>query len=248
MRIISFGVTATLMLVMSGCTMFKQSQPSNQQGTASTTGNASVQTENKNAEAFNKAASLTNGWPDSSVQAAKEMISKYGDPQETTSDTLIWRNIAPFKEIIVHKEVYSHRFPLLHQNSLEHVVDYKAPVGKIDDVWNYNGSIVLNRTKGEMSSFAQNEAMNILGLNLAHQVLTGRIGSEAARVMYGKETLNYMNGIKTANTEVLGFGTQINTADQGQSVTNKIRWSGDPANRRAPAQNVNTKQAQEEKK
>ncbi len=248
MKFITIGVTTTLMLVMTGCTMFKKTQPTNQTASSASPESTNVQTENKNQEAFNKAASLTSGWPDSSITAAKDTIQKYGDPHETTSDSLIWRNVAPFKEIIVHKEVYSHRFPLLHQNSLEHVVDYKAPVGKIDDVWKFNGSIVLNRTKGEMSSFAENEAMNVLSLNLAHQVLTGRIGSETARVMFGKETLNYMNGNKTAYTQVLSFGSQFDTADPGQSVTNKIRWSGDPANqKRAPAQNINTRQAQEEK-
>lgn len=244
----TIGVLLTLMLTMTGCTMFKSDQRNATGGTASTEDSANVQTEAKNKEAVDKAASLTSGWPESSALAAKDMIAKYGNPTETTSESLIWRNFAPFKAIIVHKAVYSHRFPLLHQNSLEHIVDYKAPMNKIDDVWRYNGSIVLNRTKGEMSSFADNEAMNILALNLAHNVLTGRMGSEAARVTYGKETLNFMNGNKTAYTQVLNFGTQFETADPGQSVTNKIRWIGDPANqRRAPSQNINTKQAQEEK-
>jgi hypothetical protein len=175
------------------------------------------------------------------------MISKYGDPHEKTSDSLIWRNVAPFKKIIVHREVYSHRFPLLHQNSLQHVVDYKAPAGKVDDVWKYNGSIVLDRTKGEMSSFADSEAMNVLALNMAHKVMSGSMSADAARITYGKETMNFLNGIDTENTQVLLFGSQYNTADAGESVTNKIRWSGDPAQRRPAQQRLNLKQAQEEK-
>ncbi len=248
MKRITIGVSLSLMFIMTSCTMFKKNPPTNQGPASSMPDSTQVQSENKNVEAFNKASALTNGWPESSVMAAQEMIERYGDPTETTSESLIWRNFAPFKKIIVHKTIYSHRFPLLHQNSLEHVVDYRAPIGKIDDVWRYNGSIVLNRTRGEMSSFAENEAMNILGLNLAHSVLTGRLGADAARVTFGKETLNYMNGIKTANTQVLSFGNQFDTADLGESVTNKIRWIGDPANqRRVPAQNINTRQAQEEK-
>lgn len=249
MRRTTILVLLTLMLSVTGCAMFKGNQKNATGGSASTQDSANVQTEAKNKEAVDKAASLASGWPESSVLAAKEMIEKYGDPTETTSESLIWRNFAPFKAIIVHKAIYSHRFPLLHQNSLEHIVDYKAPLGKIDDVWRYNGSIVLNRTKGEMSSFADNEAMNVLALNLAHSVLTGKMGAEGARVTYGKETLNFMNGNKTAYTQVLNFGTQYETADPGQSVTNKIRWIGDPANqRRTPSQNINERQAQEEKK
>ena len=245
------GLTGMLMLTMSlaSCTMFKKNEPQPQTAATSTPESTGVQSENINQEALAKATSLTSGWPDSSISAAKDMIAKYGDPQETTSDSLIWRNVAPFKKIVVHKEVYSHRFPLLHQNALEHVVDYKAPVGKVDDVWNYNGSVVLNRTRGEMSSFADNEAMNILSLNLAHRVLTGNMSADAARITYGKETMDFLNGKKTANTSVLNFGNQFNTADAGESIVNKIRWIGDPAQRRpAEQRRMNLKQAQEEKK
>lgn len=231
-----------LTLTLASCSMFKKE--SQYKGTTST---SNIETQNRDQQALEKATSLTRGWTDSSVAAAKEMISKYGDPHEKTSDSLIWRNVAPFKKIIVHREVYSHRFPLLHQNSLQHIVDYKAPAGKVDDVWKYNGSIVLDRTKGEMSSFADSEAMNVLALNMAHKVLSGSMSADAARITYGKETMNYLNGIDTENTKVLIFGNQYNTADAGESVTNKIRWSGEPAQRRPAQQRLNLKQAQEEK-
>ncbi len=242
MKNIHLGITFGLAMALTGCTMTK----SQQKQVPTTTG---VQTESKNKEAYEKATNLTSGWPESSVNAAKEMTAKYGVPNESTSDTLIWKNVAPFKKIIVHKEVYSHRFPLLHQNALEHVVDYKAPVAKVDDIWRYNGSIVLDRTKGEMSSFAENEAMNILAMNLANQVMTGMMGSEDARVTFGKETMNYLNGKKTSFTSVLSFGNQFETADQGESITNKIRWIGDPAlQKKGTPQAERLKQAQEEKK
>jgi hypothetical protein len=254
MNRLNMGVIVTLMFaLLTSCSMFKKKEPTQQPQTAGTaTPQATPQATQKNQESAAKAASLTSGWPDASTAAAKEMIDKYGEPHETTSDSLVWRNIAPFKKIVVHKVVYPHRFPLLHQVSLEHVVDYKAPIEKVDDVWRYNGSIVLNRTKGEMSSFAENEAMNVLALNLAHAVLTSRMGSDAARTTYGKETLNYMNGNRTAYTQVINFGTQFDTADPGQSVTSKIRWSGDPAKTATqPATQqptMGTQQAQQEKK
>jgi hypothetical protein len=73
------------------------------------------------------------------------------------------------------------------------------------------------------------------------------MSADAARITYGKETLDYLNGKQTENTQVLGFGSQYNTSDAGESVTNKIRWIGDPAQRRPAEQRVNLKQAQEEK-
>lgn len=246
MKKIKLGILLSLSIGLVSCSTFKKEEQ--QKTTHPTTTSTGVQTRNVNQDAFNRANSLTSGWPESSMAAAREMITKYGDPHETTSDSLVWRNIAPFKKIIVHREVYSHRFPLLHQNSLEHVVDYKAPQSRVDRIWRYNGSIVLDRTRGTMSSFAENEAMNILSLNLAHKVLTGNMSADAARIAYGKETLDYLNGKATANTSVISFGGQFNTADAGESVVNKIRWIGDPDQQRRPAQQkINLRQAQEEK-
>lgn len=232
-------------LAVTSCSMFKSNQPQGNQYASSAAQNPqAVQTEAQNKEAFARATNLTQGWPDASTQAAKDLIAKYGDPHEVTSDSLIWRNVAPFKKIIVHKEVYSSHFPILHQNAVEHVVDYRAPVNKIDDVWRFDGSIVLNRTTGEMSAYGQSEPMNITALNLADKILRSQMSAEAARVTYGKELLAYMDGTKTATTQVLGFGSQYQTPDADKSVRDRIRWIGDPAARSAqPA-----RQAQEAKK
>lgn len=246
MKKLNYGVILALTAALTSCSMFKSTSPSQQPG--GTPQSAQAQTQQKNKVASDKANSLTSGWPQASITAAREMIEKHGDPQEVTSEELIWRNVAPFKKIVVHKTVYNHKFPLMHQNSLEHVVDYRAPVSKIDDIWRYNGSIVLDRTKGEMSSFSDNEAANILALNLAHDVMMGKRGSDNARVTYGKEALNYLNGNKTAMTQVLTFGGQYETADAGESVTNKIRWQGlGPARTPAAPQPTTLRQAEEER-
>lgn len=247
MKKLNLGVILALTAALTSCSMFKSSSPS--QSGSGAPKSAQASSEQKNKEAFDKANGLTSGWPQASITAAREMVEKHGDPQEVTSEELIWRNVAPFKKIVVHKTVYNHKFPLMHQNALEHVVDYRAPVSKIDDIWKYNGSVVLDRTKGEMSSFSNTEAGNILAMNLAHDIMTGKRGADNARVTYGKETLNYLNGNKTAMTQVLTFGGQYETADAGDSVTNKIRWQGLEPARRAPAapQTSTLRQAEEER-
>lgn len=203
-----------------------------------------AQTQKKDNEAFNRAVDLTAGWPDSSTRAAKEIISKYGEPSEITSNMLVWRNVAPFKRIIVHKEVYENRFPLLHQEPVEHVVNYRARGDKVDDLWRFNGAIVVDRVKGEISASGFNEDMNILSLNLAHDIMLGRLSADTARIQYGQESMDYLNGKRPNNTQTLTFGNQLYTADAGESITNKIRWiggSGTPYSRTK----MNIRQAQE---
>jgi uncharacterized protein YceK len=238
MKKFNFGMVLALTIAITGCSSLKENKTASSPGHGGQR-NENVQSESTNQEAVVRAANLTAGWPTSSMTAAREMIDKYGEPHETTSDSLIWRNVAPFREVIVHRNVYSHRFPLLHQTALEHVVDYKATEDRIQEVLKYNGSIIINRTKGQMSALAENEPMNVLALNLADKVMQGKLTAEQARVTFGKETMDFLNGKKTANTQVLNFGNQFNTADQGESVTNKIRWIGDPEG---------TREAQEEKK
>jgi hypothetical protein len=58
--------------------------------------------------------------------------------------------------------------------------------------------------------------MNSLALNLAHDVIVGKLTSQQARARFGEETLSYMDGKKTAYTQTLSFGRQINTSDKGE--------------------------------
>lgn len=212
-------LTLALASVLTSCSMFKKQNEPNPNKSAG------VQTESKNQDAFETASKLASGWPQSSIVAAKELITKYGNPTEVTSDKLIWRNFAPFKEIIVHRNLYSSYFPLLHQNAVEHVIDYKAASDRVTNVWNYNGSVVLDRTQGQMSSFGPNEEMNVLSMNLTHKIMSGEINEDRAKVIHGQETLDFLNGEKSSLTQSLLFGTQINTADAGEPVTDKIRWA-----------------------
>lgn len=174
--------------------------------------------------AQNNAADMTMGWPQSSTAAASEMILKHGEPAEKTENTLIWRKVAPFERITVNREVHSSRFPLLHQNAVNHVVKYKVPTNRIEEVRKFNGDISIDSTKGEMTASGENESMNILKLNMASLVSSGKLTADEARVELGKENLNFMNGKQTANTQTLTFGQQINTSDKGQSMTKDIQW------------------------
>lgn len=247
MKKFNFGIVLAMAMAVTGCAMTRgtsEEQRASDVAQNQTSEGQVVQSEAKNQKAQQQAVGLTQGWPEASRTAATEMVKKYGQPDETTSEMLIWKsNIAPFKAIKVHKTVYSHKFPLLHQNALEHVVEYKVPTDKVDNILDFNEAIIVDKNKGLMSSFADSEPMNVLALNLADEVIQGKMSSDSARVKLGKETLDFMNGNKTAYTSVLNFGGQYQTPDQGETVTNKIRWIGDP-DKRAPA----TRQAQEEKK
>lgn len=186
-------------------------------------------------EAQKKAMAMTEGWPQSSLSAATEMIEKHGEPTERTEDSLIWRSVPPFERIIVHKNVHSSRFPTLHQNAVDHVVTYKVPTNKVGDVRRFNGDVSIDSTKGEMTASGQSESMNMLNLNMASEVVSGKLTPEQARTQLEKETLNLMNGQPTTLSQGLTFGRQMNTGDTGQSMTKDMQWGTKQAEEASPA-------------
>jgi hypothetical protein len=165
----------------------------------------------------------TQGWPENSIKAATQMITKYGDPQEATNSVLIWRNVTPFKRITVFREGITHRFPFLHQDVVEHVVDYKVPTNKVSELINFNGSLSFNRTSGELSSRCNDEVMNIASINLAHDLISNQRQTDSARTEMGRLAVDYMNGNKDPYVEGLQFGRQLNTADPDQP--SKLNWA-----------------------
>lgn len=69
---------------------------------------------------------------------------------------------------------------------MESVIDYHVPPDKADDLEAYDGSVLFDRTKGEMSARCDKEAANMVALNLADDIITGKRNIDEARQEYGK--------------------------------------------------------------
>ena len=144
-------------------------------------------------------------WPEPSRMAAMEMMSKYGAPSGVTATTLSWANTGPWKWTKISRDPVWHNFPTPHPDVWEQAIDYRVPVDKFDDMARYDGSVVVERTKGEMSARCDKEGANFLAINLANDVATGRRSAEQARDYYSramktfKETQvmdSYMQGLR----------------------------------------------------
>lgn len=146
-----------------------------------------------------------NTWPETSQKVAKEMIQKYGQPAEVTPNRLIWHNTGPFKRTIVYKEEVQHEFPMPHKDVLEQFVNYMVPADKFDELASYDGSVICERTKGEMSARCDKEGANILALNLAHDIITDKRNVEEAREFYANAIMEMLKGNKPDYMHELQF-------------------------------------------
>jgi hypothetical protein len=146
------------------------------------------------AAAAENARDVIADWPAKPKEAAQATIAKYGQPDGVTSQKLIWMNKGPWKAIIAHREEIPHRFPMAHTDLLEGVIDYRVPPDKFDELAQYDGSVIAERTRGTLAARCDKEEMNFLALNLAHDIATGRKTVAGARKEYADTAMAFMKG------------------------------------------------------
>jgi hypothetical protein len=113
------------------------------------------------------------GWPAPRRKLAAELVANYGRPHEVTARELIWGETGPWKRIVLHRVGVKHNFPLPHEDVLQQTVNYRVPPAKAADLLSYNGSLVVDRTRGELSVHCDSEPQNRIALNLADDIVTG---------------------------------------------------------------------------
>lgn len=158
-------------------------------------------------------------WMDQPKKLAKEMTDKYGEPDEISANMMIWYNNGPWKRTELRNEEIPHDFPKPHLDSLKSIIDYRVPPEKASDLETYDGSVLFDRTKGEMAARCDKEAANILALNLANDIVTDKRNVDDARQEYGKEIQAMMQGQPAPLTESLKFEVpKGGTADRDKSI------------------------------
>lgn len=161
---------------------------------------------------------LIANWPAKSREVAATVMEKYGQPHEATASMLIWHGNGPWKRTILHRDPVPHDFPKPHVDLLEQVIDYRVPPEKFDDLAIYDGSVIAERTKGELAARCDKEGANFLALNLAHDIVTGRRTITEARQFYADTVAAMMAGEKPPYVRGLQFQPMARAADPGISV------------------------------
>ncbi len=152
-------------------------------------------------------------WPETPREVAMTTIEKYGQPDGVTESRLIWHDTGPWNHTIVYRDVVQHDFPMPHPDLLEQVIDYQVPVDMFDELAAYDGSVIVERTKGTMAARCDKEEMNFLALNLANDIVTGQRTVEEARQFYAETAMAFMNGETPPYTQGLQFEVPNDAGD-----------------------------------
>lgn len=124
---------------------------------------------------------LIGSWHVAARDAARDMMAKYGPPNDASSSMLLWLNNGSWKCTHIANHPIPHGWPMQHVDVLEQGISYRVPPDMFDDLARFDGSIIAERTRGTLSARCQKEEANFLAINLAHDIITGRRTVEDAR-------------------------------------------------------------------
>ena len=165
-----------------------------------------------------RGSDIINGWPEESREAATLVIRKYGEPHEASDTSLTWHQAGPWKRIVATRDFHRHEFPAPHIDAVETFIDYEVPADKVCALAEFDGSVIVDRTAGQVSARCHDEEANNLALNLMHDIVQGRKTVAEARGYYAREFLDYRRNQPTPYMEKLRFQPGGATGDPDRRV------------------------------
>jgi hypothetical protein len=166
-----------------------------------------------------EARRVIRSWPRPQQAVAEQMLDKYGPPNEATPTRLTWYRNTPWKRTEITSDSVRHDWPTVHTDFLTQTIDYRVPPELISAVAQFDGSIIVDRTKGEVSARCDSEAANVLGINMVHEIATGKRDVAGARHTSEQNTVAYNLGRDAPYAERLLFEVpEGGTGDLDQSA------------------------------
>ena len=144
-------------------------------------------------------------WPAAPQKMAKDMVNQYGPPNEATPTLLIWHDSGPWKRTIVTSDETAHDFPTPHTDFISQTINYDVPVEKLPELAKFDGSLLINRTAGQVTASCDNEAANYLAVNLMHDIVEGRLTAEQARAELGEQQAAWLVNREAPYTDSVRF-------------------------------------------
>lgn len=171
-------------------------------------------------------------WKQKPKETAQKLIAKYGQPDEVTSRRLVWHNNGQWKRTEIMNDDVQHDFPVPHTDFLKQTIDFRVPSDKFDELAMFDGSITAERTRGELSNRCDKEENNILGLNVAQDIIKGTRSVEEAREFLSETMMTAMQGENPPNMQKLQFSVaKAGTADPDQPGLNEAAGAEQKTNK-----------------
>ncbi len=147
----------------------------------------------------------TENWPSAPKKVVQETIAQYGLPNEGTPTQLVWHDNGPWKRTVITSDETAHDFPTPHTDFITQTINYDVPVDKLRELAEFDGSLIVYRTAGQVMASCDNEAANILSLNLMHEIVEGRMTAEQARQELGEQQAAWLVNREAPHAQRIAF-------------------------------------------
>lgn len=144
-------------------------------------------------------------WPPAQRAAARALIEKYGRPAQYDSHALAWFNNGIWKRTIIYRRGQT-RGKNRDREFLQQTVGYIVPADKIAALTKFDQRLEVSQTAGEMTFTSDREATNLLALNLADEIVTGKRTVASARAFFLRTTILAAAGKSSPYRRDLRFG------------------------------------------
>jgi hypothetical protein len=179
--------------------------PADQTGTSaqpasSMSGSASTQ-----ASGSKDAQTVIALWPDKSKAAAQALIDKYGPPDMVSEQMLSWSDREKWKMVGAFRDAVSIKDPAPSEVTIVNKVSYRVPEGKVGALAHFDHALVVDQLRGTLAANGDSEQHNILALNLAVEIVTGKRDVASAKSFLKKTLMESMAGKSSPYLEGLMF-------------------------------------------
>lgn len=158
-------------------------------------------------------------WSENPQKSADRLLDYYGEPDEYSDSQLIWYDTDDgWKRTVLRNEEIPHKFPAPHTDYLEQFIDYRVPVEMYSKLAEFDGSVIAERTKGEMSARCGGTSMNFVAINLAHDIITETLSVQDAREEYARLYKAFQEGERPPYTREFHFDIPANTGDPDTQI------------------------------
>jgi hypothetical protein len=155
--------------------------------------------------ALEAARSVIEQWPEAPRKTGEKILEHYGPPNEATPTKLFGYRTGPWSRMELTADEVLHHFPTPHTDYFTQYIDYRVGPDKASDVVAFDGSVIIDRTAGQIGARCDHEAFNTLTLNLAVEIIEGRRSVEDARRLYAETAAAYSMGRDAPYAERLLF-------------------------------------------
>ena len=147
----------------------------------------------------------TAGWQEKGRLAARALIEKYGAPDEVHSAHVVWHGRDPWKKIIVRDLPPPYAGARTTElGVVEESVVYALRPDQARLLEAFGSTLSWDEKTGELTARSDSEPVNFLRVNLADEVVNGRLTVEQARDAYARlmaleesgKTTGYLAGFR----------------------------------------------------